>query len=261
VIAERGRALARRWSAAAVAITLGKKGAVLISGDGPPIVVPPPATYTTDPNGAGDRFASTAAGMLVDGALPSEAVATAVIAASDFVARGGAASVCFGRPEADLMPSDNKTMLAQAIIARMRARGGTVVATGGCFDLLHAGHVRFLRQARALGDCLIVCLNDDASVRRLKGAGRPLVPQEDRAAVLSALDCVDAVVVFDEDTPAAVLSRLRPDIFAKGGDYAVADLPEAEVVQSWGGQTVLLPYLEGRSTSLLVREAARRFAR
>jgi rfaE bifunctional protein nucleotidyltransferase chain/domain len=136
-----------------------------------------------------------------------------------------------------------------------------VVATGGCFDLLHAGHVRFLRQARALGDCLIVCLNNDASVRRLKGPGRPLVPEDDRAAVLSALDCVDAVVVFDEDTPEAILSRLKPDIFAKGGDYAVADLPEAELVKSWGGQTVLLPYLEGRSTTLLVSEAARRFAR
>jgi rfaE bifunctional protein nucleotidyltransferase chain/domain len=108
---------------------------------------------------------------------------------------------------------------------------------------------------------LIVCLNNDASVRRLKGPGRPLVPEDDRAAVLSALDCVDAVVVFDEDTPEAILSRLKPDIFAKGGDYAVADLPEAELVKSWGGQTVLLPYLEGRSTTLLVSEAARRFAR
>jgi rfaE bifunctional protein nucleotidyltransferase chain/domain len=185
-----------------------------------------------------------------------------VVAASNFVAEGGAAAVRLGRrPAAALSLANNKTVQAQSIIARTRARGGTVVATGGCFDLLHAGHVRLLKQARALGDCLIVCLNDDASVRRLKGPGRPLVPGEDRAAVLSALDCVDAVVVFDEDTPEAILARLKPDIFAKGGDYAVADLPEAELVKSWGGQTVLLPYLEGRSTSLLVSEAARRFAR
>jgi rfaE bifunctional protein nucleotidyltransferase chain/domain/rfaE bifunctional protein kinase chain/domain len=261
-VAERGRILAQRWSAGGVAITLGHKGAVLVSGDGPPMVVPAPTVLNADPCGAGDRFASAAAGMLADGALPSEAVAMAVLTASVFVAEGGAAAFHLGRrPDLSRPQAESKTSQAQAIIARTRARGGTVVATGGCFDLLHAGHVRFLRQARALGDCLIICLNDDASVRRLKGPGRPLVAEEDRAAVLSALDCVDAVVVFDEDTPEAILARLRPDIFAKGGDYAVADLPEAELIKTWGGQTVLLPYLEGRSTSLLVSEAARRFAR
>ena len=260
-LARRGRQLVQRWVAGGVAITLGKRGAVLVNGDGPPVAVPAPAAHATDPCGAGDRFASTAAGMLADGALPAEAVSGAVVAASSFVAAGGAAAVTLGRSSAlALLSTDNKTARAQAIIAQTRARGGTVVATGGCFDLLHAGHVRLLEQARALGDCLIVCLNADASVRRLKGPGRPLVPEDDRAAVLAALQCVDAVVVFDEDTPEAILSRLQPDIFAKGGDYAVADLPEAELVKGWGGQTVLLPYLKGRSTSLLVSEAARRFA-
>ena len=259
-VSERGRVLMRQWSAVTVAVTVGKKGAVLVSGDGPPLMAPAPITHTTDACGAGDRFASAAAGMLADGALPSEAVAGAVMTASAFVGEGGAAAVKLGRPSLR-QAVENKTSRAQQIIAKTRARGGTVVATGGCFDLLHAGHVSLLRQARALGDCLIVCLNSDASTRRLKGPGRPLVPEEDRAAVISALDCVDAVVIFDEDTPEAVLSRLRPDIFAKGGDYAVADLPEAELVKSWGGQTVLLPYLEGRSTSVLVHEAARRFAR
>jgi rfaE bifunctional protein nucleotidyltransferase chain/domain/rfaE bifunctional protein kinase chain/domain len=260
--AERGRWLVEKWAAAGVAVTLGKKGAILVSSDGPPMVVPAPSVVNADPCGAGDRFASAAAAMLADGALPSEAVSHAVMAASAFVAAGGASAVRLGRGATGAMaPSENKTSQAQTMIAQTRGRGGTVVATGGCFDLLHAGHVRFLRQARALGDCLIVCLNNDASVRRLKGPGRPLVPEDDRAAVLSALDCVDAVVVFDEDTPEAILSRLKPDIFAKGGDYAVADLPEAELVKSWGGQTVLLPYLEGRSTTLLVSEAARRFAR
>jgi rfaE bifunctional protein nucleotidyltransferase chain/domain len=261
-IAERGRELVQRWSADGVAITLGRRGAVLVSREGPPMAVPAPAAHATDPCGAGDRFASAVAGMLTDGAIPARAVTEAVMAASSFVAAGGAASFQLGcRLAEPLAPRDNKTLQAQSIIAQTHAKSGTVVATGGCFDLLHAGHVRFLKQAKALGDCLIVCLNDDASVRRLKGPGRPLVPQEDRAAVLAALDCVDAVVVFDEDTPEAVLSRLRPDIFAKGGDYAVADLPEARLVKQWGGQTVLLPYLEGRSTSLLVSEAARRFAR
>jgi rfaE bifunctional protein nucleotidyltransferase chain/domain len=147
---------------------------------------------------------------------------------------------------------------AEALAREVRAGGGTVVATGGCFDLLHAGHVRMLEAARALGDCLVLCLNSDASVRRLKGPGRPVVGQEDRAGVLLALAAVDAVVVFDEDTPAAVLDRLRPDVFAKGGDYSVDALPEAAVLAGWNGQAVILPYVEGRSTTRILEEAARR---
>jgi D-beta-D-heptose 7-phosphate kinase/D-beta-D-heptose 1-phosphate adenosyltransferase len=142
-----------------------------------------------------------------------------------------------------------------ALLERVRAAGGTVVATGGCFDLLHAGHVATLRAARGLGDCLVVCINSDDSVRRLKGPARPLVSAPDRARVLEALEFVDAVVVFDEDTPAQVLDRLRPDVWAKGGDYAGADLPEAAVLRSWGGQAVVLPYLEGHSTTALVERS------
>jgi rfaE bifunctional protein nucleotidyltransferase chain/domain len=138
----------------------------------------------------------------------------------------------------------------------VRAAGGTVVATGGCFDLIHAGHVRMLQSARALGDCLVVCLNSDRSVRRLKGAGRPLVREADRASVLLALDCVDAVVIFDEATPEAALERLRPDVFAKGADYAGRELPEAAVMRRWGGQVVTVPYVAGRSTTGLIREVS-----
>jgi rfaE bifunctional protein nucleotidyltransferase chain/domain len=134
-------------------------------------------------------------------------------------------------------------------VAGTRTRGGTVVATGGCFDVLHAGHVATLRAARALGDCLIVCLNSDASVRRAKGPDRPVNSAADRAAVLSALDCVDAVEIFEEDTPEEILRRLQPDVWVKGGDYTIEELPEASVVTSWGGQTVVLPYLPGRSTT------------
>jgi rfaE bifunctional protein nucleotidyltransferase chain/domain len=129
------------------------------------------------------------------------------------------------------------------------------VATGGCFDLLHAGHVRMLAAARALGDCLVVCLNSDASVRRLKGSDRPLVGQADRAAVLAGLSCVDAVVVFEEDDPSAVLRGLRPDVWAKGGDYAIADLPERAVLEEWGGQAVIVPYVAGKSTTRMIEVA------
>ena len=163
------------------------------------------------------------------------AVAAAVVAASEFVSAGSSP--------------------AELPIEAVRARGGKIVATGGCFDILHTGHARTLRAARSLGDFLVVCLNSDASVRRLKGPGRPVVGQEDRRRVLEAMQCVDAVVVFDEDTPEQVLRQVRPDVWAKGGDYAGVDLPETEVVAEWGGDVVVLPYLRGRSTTRLVRAA------
>jgi rfaE bifunctional protein nucleotidyltransferase chain/domain len=144
-----------------------------------------------------------------------------------------------------------------AVAERVRRAGGTVVATGGCFDLLHRGHIMLLEHARRLGDCLIVCLNSDASVRRRKGEGRPVVTEEDRAAVLRALGCVDAVTTFEEDTPVEILSRLRPDIWVKGGDYAIGDLAELGVVEESGGQVVLVPYLDGRSTTSLIERAVR----
>ncbi|MDQ1635418.1 MAG: D-beta-D-heptose 7-phosphate kinase / D-beta-D-heptose 1-phosphate adenosyltransferase, partial [Frankiaceae bacterium] len=259
----RARALAERWSASAVAVTLGARGALLAAGpDTPPLVAPAPPTPLSDPCGAGDRFASAAAGLLADGLLPSEAMTGAVTAASDFVAAGGAAAVriAHSRPAARdtgiVPPAVIPT--AADVVARTRAAGGTVVATGGCFDLLHAGHVRVLQQARALGDCLVVLLNSDDSVRRLKGPERPIVSAPDRAAVLLALGCVDAVLVFEEDTPIDALADIRPDVWAKGGDYAVADLPEAPVVAGWGGQAVVLPYLTGRSTTMMIQEAVRR---
>jgi D-beta-D-heptose 7-phosphate kinase / D-beta-D-heptose 1-phosphate adenosyltransferase len=250
-VAEQAGALLRRWNAGGVAVTLGARGALLVAPDGTPLAVPAPRVVGGDPCGAGDRFASAAAGLLGDGALTSEAVTHAVAAASAFVAAGGAAAA-FERRE-----PPGQGAAAEEVIARTRAAGGTVVATGGCFDLLHAGHLRMLSSARALGDCLIVCLNSDESVRQLKGSGRPLVTQEDRATVLLGLGCVDAVAVFDEDTPEAILDRLRPDVWAKGADYAVADLPEAAVLRRWGGQAVVLPYVAGHSTTRLIEEAAR----
>ena len=285
-VTARARLLAERWAAAGIAVTLGSRGALLVEGAGAPMVLPATPAPGGDPCGAGDRFAATAAGLLADGALPSEAVAAAVAAATTFVTAGGATTVRIGPVGVDAAhphppapappvgerspspgavgsvvhsPPDSSPMArALALIAAVRTQGGTVVATGGCFDLLHAGHVATLRAARALGDCLVVCLNSDDSVRRLKGLERPLVPEVDRVAVLEALGCVDAVVPFDERTPEAVLQRLRPDVFAKGGDYALAELPEAALLATWGGQAVVLPYLEGRSTTQLMKEVVRR---
>ena len=151
---------------------------------------------------------------------------------------------------------DRNRLIARVAIARKK--GARVVLANGCFDVLHVGHVRYLEGAKALGDILVVGVNSDEQVRAQKGEGRPLVPAADRAAVLRSLGCVDAVLVFDEDTPEAALDLVRPHVWAKGGDYAGVDLPEAPVVARWGGTAVVLPYLEGRSTSRLVAEAARR---
>jgi rfaE bifunctional protein nucleotidyltransferase chain/domain len=140
--------------------------------------------------------------------------------------------------------------------ARWRAEGRVVVWTNGCFDLLHAGHVRSLRAARALGDVLLVGLNSDASVRRLKGPGRPLMPAGERAEILAELACVDRVVAFDEDTPEAVLARFQPDIHCKGIDYAPPHgkpIPEAALVEGYGGRIVFLPLSPGLSTTELLR--------
>jgi D-beta-D-heptose 7-phosphate kinase / D-beta-D-heptose 1-phosphate adenosyltransferase len=250
-IGRRAAGLQRVWQAQAVAVTLGQRGALLSYGEGAPVVTPAPSVQCVDPCGAGDMFSATAALRLAGGAITTEAVQEAVWSAAEYVAAGGPTSVlpaeeAVGEPTGEVVD-------AAELVRRVAGSGGVVVATGGCFDLLHAGHVATLRDARKLGDCLVVCLNSDASVRRLKGPSRPVVPAADRARVLQALEYVDAVVEFDEDTPVEVLRRIRPDVWAKGGDYAGADVPESRVLEEWGGQAVVLPYLKGRSTTELVR--------
>jgi D-beta-D-heptose 7-phosphate kinase/D-beta-D-heptose 1-phosphate adenosyltransferase len=133
-----------------------------------------------------------------------------------------------------------------------RARGARIVFTNGCFDILHRGHITYLSQAKELGDLLVVGLNSDDGVRRLKGRGRPINRQDDRAEVLAALSCVDLIVPFDEDTPIELLRRLRPETYVKGGDYTVESLPEAPVVRELGGEVRLLPYVSQRSTTGII---------
>ncbi|MET3903900.1 PfkB family carbohydrate kinase [Paenarthrobacter sp. 4246] len=262
-----GRYLLEKWGSGAVLVTRGEDGALLMSA-GAAQGIPAPRTNVSDPCGAGDRLAGSLAVHLGLGLDLAQAAARAVEDASAFLAAGGAASLAVVTEAPDTSPvvelkglelvgagdlHPDGVQLARAV----RAGGGTVVATGGCFDLLHAGHARTLAAARSMGDCLIVCLNSDESVRRLKGVHRPIVSVEDRAELLLALECVDAVVVFDEDTPEACLTQLRPDIWVKGGDYTPEDLPEARLVAGWGGRCVTVPFHPARSTSGLAAALAK----
>ena len=245
--------LRARWRAGAVAVTLGSRGALVADEDGTRLV-PAPSVAAADPCGAGDRFAVAVSARLMRHDTVSSAVEHAVAAAARFVADGGAAEITGGSFPAPPSEEDSDVGAARELIASVRARGGTVVATGGCFDLLHAGHIRTLSAARALGDCLVVCMNSDDSVRSLKGPSRPLTGEADRAEVLRALGCVDHVVVFSERSPERVLAELRPDVWVKGGDYTPETLPETELVRGWGGEVVVVPYHDGRSTTRLARK-------
>ena len=146
--------------------------------------------------------------------------------------------------------------LEQAIVrfASEKRNGRRVVFTNGCFDLMHPGHIRILEEARALGDALIVGLNSDASVRSLKGAGRPLIPESERAEILAALECVDAVVIFNEPTPREIISRLLPDILVKGGDWAGDQIIGREEVEAAGGRVVSIPVVPGYSTTNILQK-------
>jgi D-beta-D-heptose 7-phosphate kinase/D-beta-D-heptose 1-phosphate adenosyltransferase len=148
----------------------------------------------------------------------------------------------------------------QAIIRRREWKDNRkrVVFTNGCFDLLHLGHVRLLEQARKLGDALVVGLNSDSSVRRLKGDGRPLVAEAGRAEVLAALECVDAVTIFEEDTPRELIAALVPDVLVKGGDWAADKIVGRAEVEAAGGKVVVVPYVEGYSTSALIEQIRRK---
>ncbi|HET8742898.1 MAG TPA: D-glycero-beta-D-manno-heptose 1-phosphate adenylyltransferase [Gaiella sp.] len=233
--------LRQRWAVRAVCVTCGDKGAVVADGTGPPLTITVDPVHG-DPCGAGDRFAATATALVAAGVPLVETVEAAAAEARTFVEQSGW--------HGTVLPSS-----VESALDRTRARGGKVVATGGCFDLLHAGHVALLEAARRLGDCLVVCLNSDASVARLKGPDRPLVAQHDRAAVLRSLRSVDDVLLFDEDTPVEAIRRLRPDVWVKGADYDADELPEADVVRRLGGRVVTVPYVAGRSTTRLIERA------
>jgi rfaE bifunctional protein nucleotidyltransferase chain/domain len=262
-------ALLARQFRCPVALTVGLRGAIVAVPGAQPVHVPvDPAAG--DPCGAGDRFAATAVVSRAQGVPVLDAAEAAAAAARRHVVggfdgaapTGSALSVATARVAPPLTPGPAPSWGrpadtdAAGLARAVRAAGGTVVVAGGCFDVLHAGHVRLLQAARRLGDCLIVCINDDLSVRRLKGRHRPVNPLGDRVEVLSALGSVDAVHAFDEDDPCAALELLRPHVFVKGADHAQAELPERPVLAQWGGEIVFVPVVPGRSTTRVLEIAA-----
>lgn len=256
VVDARADVLARTGARAAV-VTLDRDGTVLLergSDEGYRTRAVPASEQQA--SGAGDTFCAAASVALAVDASVRDAVSVAQ-AAADVVVREAGTSVCsaaallasVAAPAATVVDHDE---LAVAV-GRARQDGRRVVFTNGCFDVVHRGHTTYLRQARDLGDLLVVALNDDDSVRRLKGPERPINPAEDRAGVLAALACVDLVTVFATDTPIPLIERLRPEVYVKGGDYSPEMLRETSVVRGYGGEVVMVDYVPEHSTTAVVR--------
>jgi D-beta-D-heptose 7-phosphate kinase/D-beta-D-heptose 1-phosphate adenosyltransferase len=248
--------LGLRW----LVLTLSEQGMALIGPDGNR-QIPALAREVFDVSGAGDTVIAAIAAGLASRLDPVDTVHLANLAAGAVVAKVGTATVSAEELHAAIIGESALEQAAKVgdadwTLQRVRAwqaAGERVVFTNGCFDLLHAGHVTYLERARRYGHRLVVGLNTDRSVSALKGPSRPLIREDDRARVLAALASVDAVVLFDEDTPLALIEKLRPDVLAKGADYKEEDVVGAREVKSWGGQIVLVPLVENRSTTGIIR--------
>ncbi|OLR92948.1 PfkB family carbohydrate kinase [Actinokineospora bangkokensis] len=239
--------------AGAVVATLDREGALVLTPGARPHRTWADPAPETQASGAGDTFcAALTAALACDVPLPL--AAELAQAAADVVVHRPGTSVC-GTAELVAALGGNRAVPLEAlvpVVARARAGGARVVLTNGCFDVLHRGHIACLTEARAMGDLLVVGVNDDASVRALKGGGRPVNPLADRVAVLSALSCVDHLVAFSGTDARALVSALRPDVYAKGGDHSAADLPEAAAVRAAGGQVRIVNRLADVSTSVVL---------
>ena len=250
-----GEALRDALGVHTLTITLAEEGVVVVDSAGA-TRLRGRRVANPDVNGAGDTFLAAFALSLGGGASPRTAARLGIEAATLAVSRVGTTPIGF-RELLQRLPEDSLEVSGPVLgleedLERVRRSGGKVVFTNGCFDLLHRGHLFLLREARKLGDMLVVGVNSDASARRVKGSGRPVMLEEDRVELLEALPCVDHVVVFDEDTPEALIRRVEPDLHVKGGDHADERLPEESVVEELGGEVVVLPLLPGRSASATI---------
>ncbi|WP_224984986.1 bifunctional D-glycero-beta-D-manno-heptose-7-phosphate kinase/D-glycero-beta-D-manno-heptose 1-phosphate adenylyltransferase HldE [Geomonas agri] len=243
----------------ALLITRSEAGMSLFPVRGEAVHIPTVAREVFDVTGAGDTVISVLSVGLACGLSLADAAWVANIAAGIVVGKLGTSTVSprevieeVGHALRDSDAKIKNLDVLEHLIARERNRGRKVVFTNGCFDLLHVGHVKYLQKARELGDLLVVGLNTDASVKRLKGEGRPLIEEKERAHILAALGCVDYVVLFDEDTPLRLIEALCPSILVKGGDYNIDQVVGREVVESMGGRVELIEFVDGRSTSRII---------
>ncbi len=255
---EAGRALMAELGLERLCITRGAEGVLALEG-GEHRLLPAQAREVYDVTGAGDTFIGTLGALWFSGRPFFESVQAANLAAGVAVGKLGTATVTGHEILAAAEgPSKAYTGAEMAGVAEsLRARSRRIVFTNGCFDLLHTGHIQYLQASRALGDVLVVGLNSDASVRRLKGSGRPVIEEADRAHLLGALSCVDYVVVFEEDDPRELIRRVRPDILTKGADYTVETVVGHDLLAEWGGEVRLIPLTEDRSTSGIIKKIAR----
>jgi D-beta-D-heptose 7-phosphate kinase/D-beta-D-heptose 1-phosphate adenosyltransferase len=257
-IAESGERLLELTGARVVAVTLDADGVILFEQDSPPYRTYCRPRADAQAAGGGDTFVATLALALASGASTPEAAELASTAAAVVVGKRGTAT-CSAQDLFDAVSLGGKRVDRVDELARRaasyREQGQRIVFTNGCFDILHRGHVTYLDRAKGLGDVLIVAVNSDASVSRLKGPGRPINGLDDRLLVLEALSCVDHVVAFDTDTPEPLIEAVRPDVFVKGGDYSRSSLPEADLVERLGGTVQILPLVDDRSTTGIIDRA------
>ncbi|MGC4065896.1 MAG: D-glycero-beta-D-manno-heptose-7-phosphate kinase [Polyangiaceae bacterium] len=254
-------ALRREYELEMLLATRGEDGISLIAEDGH-YHSPARAQRVFDVSGAGDTVMAVVAGCLAAAVPPRHAVDLANLAAGVVVSKVGTAPVDLKELKQRINERDPwgpKVLDRNAAASRIAAwkeQGEKIVFTNGCFDLLHVGHVTYLRKARALGDCLVVGLNTDASVQRLKGPTRPVVSENNRAEVLAALESVDVVVLFGEDTPLELIKELRPNVLCKGADYSEDTVVGAKEVKSWGGEVALIDLVDGASSTKLIARAS-----
>ncbi|MDM8545151.1 bifunctional D-glycero-beta-D-manno-heptose-7-phosphate kinase/D-glycero-beta-D-manno-heptose 1-phosphate adenylyltransferase HldE [Candidatus Venteria ishoeyi] len=257
-LVERGEQLRKDLELAALLITRSEHGMTLLQKNHAPLHLPAQAREVYDVTGAGDTVIGVLAASLAAGEDLASATALANLAASLVVAKLGAETITPAELEtAQHMPHEHGIYAAEMLkplVLQAQEQGQKVVMTNGCFDLLHAGHVQYLSQARQLGDRLIVAVNDDDSVRRLKGDKRPINPLAQRMAVLNGLESVDWVVPFGEDTPEQLICDLLPDVLVKGGDYQVHEIAGHQCVQAQGGEVRILDFLAGCSSSAMIHK-------
>lgn len=256
-----GRKLRADLDLEALVLTRSEEGMTLFFRDGREEHLPTQAREVYDVTGAGDTVLSFLAAGLGCGFSLAEAAQLSNLAAGIVVGKVGTSTVSAEElldAAAYLHHDTDRKIRSRESLARLlegeRQRGRQIVFTNGCFDLLHVGHVKYLQKARKLGDLLVLGLNSDASVRRLKGPKRPLIGEDERAHILAALNCIDYVVLFDEDTPSDLIALLRPHILVKGGDYTADGVVGKELVESWGGRVELINFVDGKSTTNIIEK-------